>query len=508
MKRIVIILAVVFALTKFGWAYAMPAPHPLSEMVGDADIIVVCKIASFTADKNEALPDPDTYTITNGKRDWNYSTRLMIYLFNRVQVPGTYTFSEAMPIKGNFNKAAVALPAIQLPYVGGLQTPPRTGDEVLLLLKRDKATGQLSPAEPLIPLIPLSRHVSASRLTSALSATESDPLKMVENVLMASMDDPTFRQATTFILSGATGPNIVIGLSKYVNDPNLEVRANVLNAMLINQQVSCIPRVAVLEHLLEDRGNGTRTNAIGAFNAIQAPESVDYLNPLLWDSYSLVRNKAMQRISDLGNASSIPYLLLCTQDPDPTLKLSAISVLGHICPGVRYADEHQNVVDSDKDLRQASVWWSDELNGRHAPRLWPNPDDTILLPTSAEALDKLVWAGDNTHRERVINHLEPVATRNSVPYLLVALYDPDPIVKYKSYVILNRLLGTSNKPVRAEVFAQRPDEYTSPLFDWWKAELLGHHRPPPLAGATYVPVSPELLSAIRARIKAKDASSP
>jgi hypothetical protein len=271
-------------------------------MVSEADVIVTCKIASFTPEKNEALPDPDSYEIANGKRHWSYSTRMMIFLYNRIQLPGTYTFSESVPIKGTFNAVALSLPAVELTYVGDLQTPLRRGDEILLLLKHDKTTGELSAVEQLLPLIPLCRHLPTSRLTSVIPAKNLDPLKTVEDVLMASMDDPTFRQTTTFIMNKETGPNVVTGLSKYVDDPNIDVRANVLNAMLINQQVSCIPRVAVLEHAIEDRGNGTQSNPIGTFDSLVDPASVSYLNPLQWDSSDFVRNKAMQRISELGDA--------------------------------------------------------------------------------------------------------------------------------------------------------------------------------------------------------------
>jgi hypothetical protein len=175
---------------------------------------------------------------------------------------------------------------------------------------------------------------------------------------------------------------------------------------------------------------------------------------------------------------------------------------------LHYADQYQNVLDSDRDLKQATAWWSDELNGKHTPRIWPNRDDTKPLPTSADALDKLLWVGNSTDRELAIGRLAPIANRTSVPYLLVALYDPDPVINYKSYAVLNRLIGKPNKPISSEVFGQSPEDYTSPLIGWWKAELQGRHRPPPLHGATYIPVSPELFTAITARIKEKDASSP
>jgi hypothetical protein len=79
------------------------------------------------------------------------------------------------------------------------------------------------------------------------------------------------------------------------------------------------------------------------------------------------------------------------------------------------------------------------------------------------------------------------ADRTSVPYLVLALQDPDPVVSYGAYALLHRLLKALGPSRTRPEFEANRDAETQPIYAWWQDELAGLHH---AAVAPGVPVPP------------------
>jgi hypothetical protein len=451
---------------------------------------VVCKIVSFTPDKDATAPDPNPLPlrigipqmqslqpcicqpIYPGIRPFNFT--------HRIQGPGTYVIEDVHLIKGTFTDTQVSLPAIAFPNFVGEDTPPAAGDYILLLMKRDIDTGFPRPTDRQLSLILLSDASGAQTMLSETGASTGDPRKDVIRLLEASAAEPGRRQPDSYWLKDEFDDTIPKSLAPYIDDPNLETRANVLHAMLINQQAYCIPRAVSLEHLGTDSGKRTHTNDIDAFDTLQSPDAVQYLNPLIWDSYVFIRSRAMQALARLGDASSIPYLVLAARDPDVYNRVGSQSAfrLRQLIPDLAIgpADVSPAPIPT---VAQIDAWWQDELGGKHTVGSLPKLQQARQAGSTNDPGYAQLWVGDNKHREKTINAVTRSAGIDAVPYLMLGLLDPDDKVSYKAYATLQILLKLQGIVPTEQVYGASRSLYTQPIFAWWSDELLGKHRQQP-----------------------------
>jgi HEAT repeat protein len=96
-----------------------------------------------------------------------------------------------------------------------------------------------------------------------------------------------------------------------------------------------------------------------------------------------------------------------------------------------------------------------------------------------DGLNKTLFEPYPELREAAIVALGARADNSSIPYLALALQDPDQKVSYGAYRLLVRLTG-AGKPAAGEAeYAASTDMVKAPLYAWWADELNGKHLPPP-----------------------------
>ncbi len=317
-------------------------------------------------------------------------------------------------------------------------------------------------------------------LTDEATASESYLGSVEENVyslMLASCSNPNVRRANTYILRTVVNPIIVGKLFYYINDPNLYTRDNVLTCMATNQQVTAIPRIAALDTMMEAGGGGAQS-AI-AFNSYHTSDALPYLNPLIFSAAYYTRLNTIFAIDRLANRSSIPYLMLAVRDPDGQgiIQQSAYGMLHQLIPslgeayGSGYFAQHHT-----KETSKLYSWWSDELLGKHL-----KPGEHLELPTTIPnvpaLLNPLLFLPDTNTRRIIAFKLSQTGNASSIPYLVLALQDPDTEVAFTAYKTLHRLIPTLGSPKSQADFTANPVAISQPVYNWWQDELLGKHLP-------------------------------
>ena len=78
-------------------------------------------------------------------------------------------------------------------------------------------------------------------------------------------------------------------------------------------------------------------------------------------------------------------------------------------------------------------------------------------------------------RTHGIMTLRPIADKSSLPYLMLAIEDIQPLVRYDAFMIFNRILTGNEPDVTTDTFHKNEEKYLNPIRLWWKDELLGSH---------------------------------
>lgn len=102
---------------------------------------------------------------------------------------------------------------------------------------------------------------------------------------------------------------------------------------------------------------------------------------------------------------------------------------------------------------------------------------------NAEALqylNPLLFSSDYYIRLNAIDGIDNLAKRSSVPYLMLALRDPDHqnVIPANSYGMLHQIIPSLGVESESSYFIQRRAVETKKLFAWWSDELLGKHLKP------------------------------
>lgn len=100
---------------------------------------------------------------------------------------------------------------------------------------------------------------------------------------------------------------------------------------------------------------------------------------------------------------------------------------------------------------------------------------TLKAEDAVAALNPLLFERETTTRRDAMAALQARADRSSVPYLLMAIEDPEGDIAYSASTTLHRVLKI--KPLssnRADWEAHREAD-AAPLYAWWRDELLGNH---------------------------------
>jgi HEAT repeat protein len=348
------------------------------------------------------------------------------------------------------------------------------GENILVFL--NKGNAGYEPASTEVPFYPVI-------LPSSLQDGQADPLAVVHELLDVTLAAPRFREFTAYALIKVRGPDVVLAMSKYIDDPDESVKSDALSCMAVNSQVAAIPMIVKYAKSLLKEGR----IPLPAFYLSQYTLKGDapYLNPLVWSDSSFIRVQALRALYASADQSSAPYLILALRDPTPNFEAAAgarldlaKNILKDIQPD---EDTSQFAAHYNSEVQVFYDWWSDELQGKHLAS--DDPDvtkkekeaESQTIPTDVQDINPLLFQPYPALRERAIVALAHKADRSSIPYLVLALQDPDGDVSYNAYVNLRRLLGVSGNPFSETDYSANQADATKPLYAWWSNEMLGKH---------------------------------
>ncbi len=440
-------------------------PMPLSEVINHSQTVVVAQVISFTAD-NEAVPDTAPPE--------NQSSGNIVVDTDDNSVPsGQYSLHELKVFKGQSDKTLhLHLPALSRLAYGFANLKIKTGDYVILFLVKSP-DGQLLPSEPGIPLVQLN-GISAS----AIEAVAGDVTTNVLELMLRSLNDPAIRRSNTALLRDVNSPLIVQGLSPFINDPNDSVKDNVLYCMAVNQVVSVIPLISRLQTRLAKQGSGTY--CVTALQDYTNPKAAPFLNPLLLEDDEYIRINSVLALQKIADTSSIPYLVLSLHDPDPqnlvpyTAYLTLHKIIPKLPKPVNDFDYTRPI--PQKDLMPINSWWNDELMGVHFRAAGQAPGGSAgQVEDKVGQLNLETFNRDPSTRLRSVKLLASEANHTSLPFLVLALQDPDSNVAYSAYKILYHLVPALGPAKDATAFNVKRAAVSQPAYDWWRDELLGKH---------------------------------
>jgi HEAT repeat protein len=441
-------------------AFAMPPSKPLSQTIAQSQIVVVVSLVKYQSEKS-LIQSKDQEPPPTGATGSDTLTNMPM------KPAGRYVLHVIKCIKGTAPPTLhVDLPYILVYYYGVADLPIQNGSKLILFLQAG-ADGNLTPTDATVPFVPLTDEAAASG--SHLGSAEEN----VFSLMLASCSSAKIRQANTYLLRNTVNPSIVAGLFPYINDPDSDTRGYVLTCMAANQQVSAIPRIAALE----EQGSGS--DAVTALGHFETPQALLYLNPLLFSSAYYVRLNAIFSIDNLADHTSLPYLMLAIRDPDyqNVIPQSAYGILHHLNPalgeafGNDYFAQHRAA-----ETKKLYAWWSDELLGKHL-KPGEHPAIPAIIPDTPAQLNPLLFIPDAATRQAVAAKLAQSGNASSIPYLVLALQDPDSEVAFSAYKTLHRLIPALGSPRSLADFTASPAAISQPIYDWWRDELLGKHQP-------------------------------
>ena len=490
-------------------AYQVPEAKPLTESIAQAKVVVLARLVAYVpnnkyknfpthplnlqplalkAEKNARISHiamdaatAEEVTERNGSShsiDVSYSHVAMdvIPLVDVLKWPGHYTLQAAQTLKGQCEPTLqMDIPLVQARYYGGMRRWVEEGDTMLLLLTSNPQE-QWTPVDPLVPFITLATKGQQPNIP------DSQDVKTIQarvvNLLLSSLSNPALRQENTYLLRSFVDPQIVVGLAPYIDDPNIRTQDNVLFCMAVNHQIAVIPRIAQLSSKMWLTGDAP--DSLRTLQDFHTAEAIPYLNPLLFELPLYTRLNTMFAFSKLDNRTSIPYLLLALKDPDLSVAQDAYGIMHRLLPtlkpgqGYDYFQAHR-----EPETSLLLSWWQDELAGKHPVdegEAEPDPAVSLRPLQKFEAADlpqlnQGLFMLSETTRRAAARGLEQFADASSIPYLLIALYDPQPDISFSAYTSLRRLLPELGATSRAQWNASHQAQ-TKAAFDWWQKHLL------------------------------------
>ncbi len=463
-NRLIHILFVILltSICQKAYAFGMPGSIPLPQTIAQSQTIA---FASLTAYHPDVSPTNSTETSSTPIGAVGPS----IFTSRPAKPAGRYTFHIIALLKGTCPSVLnVHLPYILSLYYRGSGLSIETGRKFILFLNTS-SDGQLTPTDVTTPLVPIADSITLSK--NYYSNVEES----VYALMLASCQDVKSRETESYLLRTVISPSIVAGLFPYIDDMNLHTRDNVLTCMATNQQVVAIPRINALNRIMEP-GGGVAESAT-ALNNYQNAEALQYLNPLLFSSDYYIRLNAIDGIDNLANRSSVPYLMLALRDPDyqNVIPPNAYGMLHQIIPSLGMANESSYFLQHRAvETKKLYTWWSDELKGKHL-KPGEHPALPATISNTPAQLYSLLFIPDTVTRRAVAVKLSQTGNASSVPYLVLALQDPDTEVAFTAYKTLHRLIPALGVPKSHAAFEADPAATSQPVYDWWRDELLGKH---------------------------------
>jgi hypothetical protein len=204
-----------------------------------------------------------------------------------------------------------------------------------------------------------------------------------------------------------------------------------------------------------------------------------------WDvGDRIIASLMLQRVGGRTNRSSIPYLVLALGDPDDQVAYGAYRMLSELVPDLGVPDDipywtrHRRA-----ENERLWLWWNDELNGRHRDVPDPATQSAEIgavrvpshQPDQRQRARVALFSPALQVRREAVSAISQAATADDIPFLVLAMYDPDTRIAFQACTLLHRLLKLSGTTQALIHFANHRGEDSAPARSWWQAELRGDH---------------------------------
>ena len=318
-------------------------------------------------------------------------------------------------------------------------------------------------------LIPLSQ-AAISLVDESLT-----PEQNIEQILAKGCEEESLRRLSVFLLSQFHTKSAMQFLARYVNDKDDTIADDALANFARNQQVSAIPMIVARAPSFTF---GSESGPL--ISGYKVKEAKPFLEKAMFGYPSGIRLNSVIALSNMANRDSVPFLLLALYDQDPQKFVAPYScaVLHKVLPELPdnfSTDQFEKQKTGERQLFFS--WWHDELAGKH----WgADAKDSIELKDGqthdAEELPMLnqaLFMHSETTRRSAIQVLGKLADESSVPYLLVALRDPQGDVAFGAHQILARLIPELGPVLSRSAFDARQAQVAEAGAQWWPKHLQG-----------------------------------
>ena len=340
------------------------------------------------------------------------------------------------------------------------------GDNFLVLLIADDKEGFKFRPE-CASLVPLS-EAAVSLVDESLT-----PEQNVERMLAKGCEQDSLRRLSVFLLPQFHTQSAMQFLAQYINDKDDIIADDALANFARNQQVSAIPMIVARAPSFTFGGSSGPL-----ISQYHVKEAKPFLEKAMFGYPSGIRLNSVMALSGMANKNSVPFLLLALYDQDPQKFVAPYScaVLHKILPDLPdnfSTDQFEKQKTRERQLFFS--WWRDELAGQHSGA---GDVDSIELEVgqthNAEELPTLneaLFMRSETTRRAAIQALDKLASESSVPYLLIALCDPQVDVAFGAHSILARLVPELGPILPRSAFDARRGQIAEAGAQWWPKHL-------------------------------------
>jgi len=330
------------------------------------------------------------------------------------------------------------------------------GDAMLLFLKRD-GQGFLS--------VPPTYEIFLPKATPPPDTLTGNCYSRVISYLLFAMSDPTYGSFASRFLERVFDPALIDKIKPFATNSDRDVRGEALYFLAHNQDVEAIPLVRKAQE--EAESQNWFLAAPGGLANYVLPSALPLLNPTLFSTSWEVRLNAETSIIRIHSSTSIPYLMVALYDPE---KQNIVAYRAYYELS-KYMGFHPiSWAQFDRNRAKADIpvfnWWRAELLGKHVRA---SQATAIVGTASPEASpSERLFNSDIRIRQAEMSALEKGATADDVPYLMLALHDPDADLSYRAYKTLFALLKLRSEMASETSFIASPDLTTQPIYIWWQ----------------------------------------
>lgn len=476
MRQLIIAALFCFYQSSVALAYPMPMPQSLRAIVEASDVIIVGEITDFSPDNEDNL----LVVGKDGKKTIDFEgikkregERGLDLILSRLQSPGTHNLQVIEIAKGEIKADQISLHTPQITSViyGSNEFKVGKGNRVIAFFKKtQKATFEVS--DQYLFFVPLSKKV-------AVQETEKLNLESrIRQLMIQTLQEKEYPETMLYLLRDEKSVEIVKAASQFAKDANSYLRDKALYSLAVNQQISVIPLI-VEQAEKHDKDYRVPASCVGALSNFSSAQALPAIELLVLNKSYLLRYRAVSTVRPIANKNSVPILLLSLLDPDPqqVIPSSSAFTLSQVTGLPILNESNGHLKDPKAAFQKFLSWWQDELSGKHPAAKDEEPPRVTLRESNlyeAKDLPRLnegLFMRSEFTRGAAIKALDKLADQSSIPYLLLAQYDPKPDIAFGAYQTLHRLIPELGAAKTRASFDAGRDALAQEGLDWWVKSL-------------------------------------